>query len=150
MLLTIKIKSLIKIIKIKETKHKSLFFVQPIIVQYVNFFNQKQYHKKKENKESNPPIKFRTSIKRKKIPNSQIQKSQTKVNVSNHPLKKDSLEVIERHPHSNYVAYVPKGKDASVNYGTADFKFKNNSNVPIKIHTKLDGKNVVVEIYELK
>lgn len=70
--------------------------------------------------------------------------------IYNAVLKEESLEVIERHPHSNYVAYVPKNKDASVNYGTADFKFKNNSDVPIKIYTRLEDKKVIVEIYEIK
>lgn len=64
--------------------------------------------------------------------------------------EEDTLEVVERHPHSDRVAYVPEGKDASVNYGTADFKFKNNSEFPIKIYTKLEDKKVKVEIYELK
>ncbi len=62
----------------------------------------------------------------------------------------DKFEVVERHPHSDDVAYVPKGKDASVNKGTADFKFKNNSEFPIKIYTKVENKKVKVEIYELK
>lgn len=70
--------------------------------------------------------------------------------IYNAVLKEKSLEVIERHPHSNYVAYVPKNKDASVNYGTADFKFKNNSDVPIKIYTRLEDKKVIVEIYEIQ
>ncbi len=70
--------------------------------------------------------------------------------IYNAVLKEKSLEVIERHPHSNYVAYVPRGKDASVNYGTADFKFKNNSDVPIKIYARLENKKVVIEIYEIQ
>lgn len=71
--------------------------------------------------------------------------------IYNAVLKKEkSLEVIERHPHSDRVAYVPEGKDASVNYGTADFRFKNNLNVPIKIYTRLENKKVIAEIYELR
>lgn len=65
-------------------------------------------------------------------------------------LEEDSLEVVERHPHSQPVAYVEEGKDATVNYGTSDFKFKNNSDFPIKIYTRLEEKEVIVEIYELK
>ncbi len=43
------------------------------------------------------------------------------------------LEVVERRSHSLTVAYVPKGQDATVVYGGQDFKFKNNTNSPIKI-----------------
>lgn len=65
-------------------------------------------------------------------------------------LKDDSLEVTERQPHTEPVAYVEPGKDATVNYGTADFKFKNNSDFPIKIYTQLESSKVVAEIYALK
>ena len=34
------------------------------------------------------------------------------------------LTIIERHQHSRPVHYVPKGKDATVNYGYLDLKFK--------------------------
>lgn len=43
------------------------------------------------------------------------------------------LEVVERRSHSLTVAYVPKGQDATVVYGGQDFKFKNNTDAPIKI-----------------
>lgn len=65
-------------------------------------------------------------------------------------LKDDSLEVTERQPHTEPVAYVEPGKDATVNYGTADFKFKNNSDFPIKIYTRLESSKVIAEIYALK
>ncbi len=70
--------------------------------------------------------------------------------IYNAVLDNKDLEVVERHPHSNYVAYVPKGRDASVNYNTADFKFKNNLDTPIKLYTRLENKKVIAEIYELK
>lgn len=65
-------------------------------------------------------------------------------------LEESMLEVVERHPHSQPVAYVEEGKDATVNYGTSDFKFKNNSEFPIKIYTRLENNKVIVEIYEIK
>ena len=37
------------------------------------------------------------------------------------------LQVTERHPHSRRVYYVPKDKDATIFYGSLDFKFINNS-----------------------
>ena len=44
-----------------------------------------------------------------------------------------NLTIVERHPHSNYVPYVEKGKDAAVAYGSYDFKFTNNTGNDIKI-----------------
>ena len=44
-----------------------------------------------------------------------------------------SLTVVERHPHSNYVPYVQKGKDAAVAYGSYDFKFRNDTGNDVKI-----------------
>lgn len=43
------------------------------------------------------------------------------------------LQIVERRSHSLTVAYVPKGQDATVVYGGQDFKFKNNTDFPIKI-----------------
>jgi vancomycin resistance protein YoaR len=43
------------------------------------------------------------------------------------------LEVVERSNHMFSVAYLPLGTDATVNWGTVDFKFKNNTDYPIKI-----------------
>ena len=46
-----------------------------------------------------------------------------------------SLEIVERRPHRYAVTYVPDGMDATVNYGSIDFRFKNNTDYPIKIVT---------------
>ena len=43
------------------------------------------------------------------------------------------LEIVERVCHQYPSSYVPLGMDATVNWGTIDFKFKNNTNYPIKI-----------------
>jgi len=43
------------------------------------------------------------------------------------------LEVVERSNHMFTVGYLPLGHDATVNWGTVDFKFKNNTDYPIKI-----------------
>ncbi len=43
------------------------------------------------------------------------------------------LEIVSRKNHSMTVAYVPKGQDATVSYGSIDFKFKNSTAYPIKI-----------------
>ena len=44
-----------------------------------------------------------------------------------------NLEVVERRNHSYAVSYVPLGTDATVSYGSIDFRFKNNRKYPIKI-----------------
>lgn len=51
------------------------------------------------------------------------------------------LEVTERVSHGFVVAYVPIGQDAAVSWSTStDFKFRNNTNFPIKISAEMaDG-----------
>ena len=49
------------------------------------------------------------------------------------------LEVVERHEHSHSVPYIEKGKDATVSYGSEDFKFKNTSSKPITINVSTDN-----------
>lgn len=60
-----------------------------------------------------------------------------------------SLAVIERHEHSNEVYYVPLGKDASVAYGSIDFKFRNDSDYDIKIYCSNTTNTVDVRIVKL-
>ena len=45
------------------------------------------------------------------------------------------LEIINRMPHSYVSSYMPKGMDATVNWGGPDFTFKNNTDYPIRIET---------------
>jgi hypothetical protein len=52
---------------------------------------------------------------------------------------KADLEVIERRPHNMTVGYLPLGSDATVNWGTIDFKFRNNTDYPIRIETELSN-----------
>ena len=47
-----------------------------------------------------------------------------------------TLEVVERRNHMYAVGYVPDGMDATVYYGSTDFRFKNNTNYPVKVVTK--------------
>lgn len=58
------------------------------------------------------------------------------------------LNIIERHKHSKTVGYVPKGKDATVNYGSYDFRFSNNRSYPIMIRTYLSSDTLTVKIIE--
>lgn len=55
-----------------------------------------------------------------------------------------NLEIIERHPHSRRVYYVPKDKDATIYYGSLDFRFKNNTDNDIKIIATSDESNVTI------
>ena len=51
------------------------------------------------------------------------------------------LEIVERGPHQFMVDYVPRGMDATIYWGSKDFKFRNNTNYPIKIYASThDGK----------
>ncbi len=62
-----------------------------------------------------------------------------------------TLEVVERHDHKFAVGYVPDGMDATVFYGSLDFRFKNSTEYPIKIVTEYyekDGKRyLTVKLY---
>ena len=48
------------------------------------------------------------------------------------------LEIVDRSNHMFPVAYLPLGIDATVNWGTCDFKFKNNTDFPIMIEAYID------------
>ena len=47
-----------------------------------------------------------------------------------------TLEIVERHDHQFAVSYLDPGMDATVYYGSLDFRFKNNTNYPIKVVTR--------------
>ncbi|SDC38065.1 MULTISPECIES: VanW family protein [unclassified Candidatus Frackibacter] len=55
-----------------------------------------------------------------------------------------NLEILERHPHSLQVNYVPPGKDATVAPGFKDLKFSNNKKFPITILGEIINKKVVI------
>ena len=60
------------------------------------------------------------------------------------------LEIVYRTNHSMPVSYVPLGRDATVSYGTIDFKFKNNKESPIKIEAIADGTKFTINVYGRK
>jgi len=47
-----------------------------------------------------------------------------------------TLEIVERQNHSYATGYVTDGMDATVFYGSLDFRFKNTTNYPIKLVTE--------------
>ncbi|SHG39990.1 Copper amine oxidase N-terminal domain-containing protein [Thermosyntropha lipolytica DSM 11003] len=59
-----------------------------------------------------------------------------------------NLKVVERHPHSMKVAYVPERRDATVSFGIQDFKFRNTLNRPLKIWAQVVDKYVITVITE--
>ncbi len=61
-----------------------------------------------------------------------------------------SLQVTERHAHSNYVPYIQKGKDAAVAYGSYDFKFVNQTGNDIKLNFQPSASDITVSIVSLK
>ncbi len=61
----------------------------------------------------------------------------------------EQLEVVERHKHVKPVHYVEENKDATVSYGSVDFKFKNNTTYPIKIYANSNLSSVDIRIVKL-
>lgn len=59
------------------------------------------------------------------------------------------LQVKERHAHVKPVHYVEKDKDATVAYGSVDFKFKNNTGSQIKIYANSDLNSVTIRIVKI-
>ena len=58
------------------------------------------------------------------------------------------LEIVERHSHSLNVNYIPRGMDATVDWGNKDFKFANNTDEPIYIVGYVDGfEQVYIGLY---
>ena len=61
-----------------------------------------------------------------------------------------NLQIVERHNHAHIAAYLDPGKDATVSYGTLDFKFKNSRKYPIMIKASAKNGIATVEIYGIK
>ena len=60
-----------------------------------------------------------------------------------------NLAVIERHEHGLSVAYVPKGKDAAVSFGSLDLKFRNDNDYKIKLNITTDDKKITATILKI-
>ncbi|MBP3464335.1 MAG: VanW family protein [Clostridia bacterium] len=61
-----------------------------------------------------------------------------------------NLDIVERHNHMYDPEYVDQGRDATVSYGSLDFKFKNTRKYPIKISAYISGGVATVSIYGIK
>ncbi|NPV92734.1 MAG: hypothetical protein HPY50_18350 [Firmicutes bacterium] len=58
-----------------------------------------------------------------------------------------NLKVVERHPHSMTVPYVPPGQDATVATGARDYRFKNTSSGPVLIWARKVGHTLYMAFY---
>ena len=60
------------------------------------------------------------------------------------------LEVVARQAHSMPVAYLPLGHDAAIFWGQIEFRFRNNTDFPIRIDTSIEGRNFTVTLVGTK
>lgn len=74
---------------------------------------------------------------------------QVSTTLYNAVLKIPSLNVTERHEHSNKVPYIKTGKDAAIAYGSYDFKFVNNCDFDIKINAEANTSSVNINLYKI-
>lgn len=61
-----------------------------------------------------------------------------------------NLDIVERHNHAFTTSYVGAGKDATVVYGSLDFKFKNNRQYPITIKASAQNGIAQISIYGIR
>ena len=59
---------------------------------------------------------------------------------------KADLEIVERACHQFTVTYVPMGMDATVYWGYQDFKFRNNTEYPIRVDASVSGGYVHIKL----
>jgi len=60
------------------------------------------------------------------------------------------LEVVERYAHRFTVSYLPLGNDATINWGTLDFRFRNDTDFPIRVETVVTGRDLEVKLIGTK
>ena len=61
-----------------------------------------------------------------------------------------NLDIVERRNHQFVTSYVEAGRDATVVYGTTDFRFKNTRKYPIKIIATANSGIATISIYGIK
>lgn len=61
-----------------------------------------------------------------------------------------NLDVTTRRNHQFVTSYVPAGKDATVVWGSQDFKFKNTRKYPVRITATVQGGVATIQIWGLK
>lgn len=61
-----------------------------------------------------------------------------------------NLEIVERANHRYISSYIEKGMDATVSWGGPEFRFRNDTDYPIKVETKYEKNVLTVNIYGTK
>ncbi|MGM9618775.1 MAG: VanW family protein [Oscillospiraceae bacterium] len=61
-----------------------------------------------------------------------------------------NLEITSRTAHRYVSSYIPYGLDATVSWGTLDYKFCNNTDYPIKVVTSVSNGKITVQLYGTK
>lgn len=61
-----------------------------------------------------------------------------------------NLDITQRRNHQFVTSYVPAGRDATVVYGSQDFKFKNSRKYPVKIELTINNGIAKATIYGIK
>ena len=57
------------------------------------------------------------------------------------------LEIVERHNHSVAIAYVPLGLDATINYGSLDFRFRNNTGGAVYLQSSIGNGRLTIRVF---
>ena len=57
------------------------------------------------------------------------------------------LPIVERHPHSMSVNYVPPSQDAALLWGRKDFKFRNDTGGAMRVETRVSGDKFIVKLW---
>lgn len=63
---------------------------------------------------------------------------------------KSNLEIVERYAHRYVPAYIPKGMDATVSWGGPNYRFRNNTNYPVKIQAVFSKGYLTMTLYGTK
>ena len=61
-----------------------------------------------------------------------------------------NVSIVERHQHSQRVTYVPLGRDAAIMWGSQNFRWKNNTGMPIKIKMSVNDGTISCKFYTSK
>ena len=61
-----------------------------------------------------------------------------------------NMEIVERRNHQFVTSYLPAGRDATVVYGSTDFKFKNTRKYPVRIVASINSGIATVTMFGIK
>jgi len=58
-----------------------------------------------------------------------------------------NLGIMERHPHSQVVRYLPPGRDATVSQDGTDLVLKNNADYPLRLKAEVSGNHITFSFW---